>query len=76
MSAGDDVAEALKRVADAVEVSGNKDAAAFLDQFNEELEKPEPRKTLLRASWDNLVNALPTIGTIAGAAGAIAKLFG
>ena len=72
---GDDVAETLKEIADAVEASENKNTAAFFDQFNEELQKQEPRKTLLRVSWDNLVQALPTIGAIAGAAGAIAKLF-
>jgi hypothetical protein len=72
---GEDAADTLKKIADAVDASGNKEAAAFFDQFNEELQKPEPRKTLLRASWDNLVSALPTIGAIAGAAEAIAKLF-
>jgi hypothetical protein len=72
---GGDVADALKKIADAVDASGNKEAVEFFDQFNEELQKPEPRKTLLRSSWDNLVNALPTIGALAGAAEAIAKLF-
>jgi hypothetical protein len=72
---GDDAADALKKIADAVDASGNKEAVTFFDQFNEELQKPEPRKTLLRASWDNLVKALPTIGALAGAAEAVAKLF-
>jgi hypothetical protein len=47
-----------------------------LDQFNEELAKPAPRKSLLKRSWDNLVQVLPTVTTVAGAAAAIAKLFG
>jgi hypothetical protein len=73
--AGDGTAEALGKIADAVRTSGNTQAAEFLDQLNEELGKPQPRKGLLRASWDNLVKTLPAVTAIAGAAGAIAKLF-
>jgi hypothetical protein len=75
--AGDgDVADLIKKVADAVQASGNKEAAEIFDQLNEELQKPEPRKSLLRRSWDNLVSALPSVTAIAGAVGAIAKLLG
>ena len=72
---GEDTAEALRKVAEAVAQSGNKEAGELLDQFNEELAKTQPRKSLLKRSWENLVQVLPTIGAIAGAAEAIAKLF-
>jgi hypothetical protein len=47
----------------------------LLDQFNEELAKPQPRKGLLKRSWDGIVAVLPAVTAIAGAAAAIAKLF-
>lgn len=60
----------------AVAASGNKEAGELLDQFNEELAKPEPRKSLLKRSWDGLVQVLPTVTTVANATTAVAKLFG
>jgi hypothetical protein len=72
---GDDTAALLLRVAELVAKSGNKEAGELLDQFNEELSKPQPRKSLLRRSWDGLVAALPAVTSIAGAAAALAKLF-
>ena len=72
---GDETAEALKKVATAIAQSGNNEAGEILDQFNEELARAEPRKSLLKRSWENLVQVAPTIEKIAGAAEAIAKLF-
>jgi hypothetical protein len=72
---GDETAALLLRVAELVAKSGNKEAGELLDQFNEELSKPQPRKSLLRRSWDGLVAALPAVTSIAGAAAALAKLF-
>jgi hypothetical protein len=74
--ADEETAKVLIRVAEVVADSGNKEAGEILDQFNEELAKPVPRKSLLKRSWDNLVQVLPTVTTVAGAAAAIAKLFG
>jgi hypothetical protein len=71
----EETAEVLRNVSEAVARSGNKEAGEILDQFNEEITKPEPRKSLLKRSWDNLVQVLPAVTTVAGAAGAIAKLF-
>jgi hypothetical protein len=70
-----EAAKALLEVSKLVAKSGNKEAGELLDQFNEELAKPEPRKSLLKRSWDGLVLLLPTIKEVAGAAAAIAKLF-
>ncbi|WP_342726082.1 hypothetical protein AAFG07_03795 [Bradyrhizobium sp. B097] len=72
---GEETASILLKVAEFVAKSGNKEAGELLDQFNEELSKPQPRKSLLKRSWDGLLAALPTITTVAGAATAIAKLF-
>jgi len=74
--ADEETAKVLLKVAELVAGSGNKEAGEILDQFNEELAKPAPRKSLLKRSWDNLVQVLPTVTTVAGAAAAIAKLFG
>jgi hypothetical protein len=72
---GEDTAATLLKVTELVAQSGNKEAGEILDQFNEELGKPQPRKSLLKRSWDGLVAVLPAVNTIAGAAAAIAKLF-
>jgi hypothetical protein len=72
---GEDVAKALELVADVVSKSGNKRAGELFDSFNEELKKPEPKKSVLRSLWDGLVSALPTISTMAGVAQKIASLF-
>ncbi len=73
--AGEETAKVLLKVAEIVAASGNMEAGEILDQFNEELAKPVPRKSLLKRSWDNLVQVLPTVTTVAGAAAAIAKIF-
>ncbi|MGN7868456.1 hypothetical protein [Paracoccus sp. 22332] len=70
-----DVAEFIKSLADFVSKSGNKDAVELVDQLNEELSRPEPRASLMRRSWDNLVAILPVVKEMAGATGALAKLF-
>jgi len=72
---GEDTAKAIEQVADLVEKSGNSKAGELFAQFNEELQKPTPRKSVLQVTWDGLLGVLPTIGTIAGAAAEIAKLF-
>jgi uncharacterized membrane protein YdfJ with MMPL/SSD domain len=47
----------------------------LFEQFNEELQRPEPRKSVLSTAWDGIVKVIPAIGSIAGAAVAMAKLF-
>ena len=72
---GEETAQALRKVASAVAQSGNKEAGEILDQFNEELARAEPRKSLLKRSWESLVQTLPAIAQLAGAAAAIMRLF-
>jgi hypothetical protein len=72
---GEDIAQALTQVAGEVEKSGNKDAAAAFEQFNDELQKLEPKKPLLKALWNGVVNALPTIATPVDVVSKIEGLF-
>jgi hypothetical protein len=72
---GEDTAVILLKVSELVAQSGNKEAGELLDQFNEEFNKAQPRKSLLKRSWDGLVAVLLAVTSIAGAAAAIAKLF-
>ncbi len=46
----EETANALKRVEEEINKSGNKAAAENFESFNEELSKPEPRKSLLKTS--------------------------
>lgn len=71
----EDVTEFIRSLSDVVSKSGNKEAVELVDQLNEELSRPEPRTSLMRRSWENLVAILPAVKEIAGAAGALAKLF-
>jgi hypothetical protein len=66
----------LEGLARHVENSGNKEAGEIFDQFNEELQKPQPRKSVLRNAWEGLTKILPTVESIAGLASEIAKLIG
>jgi len=71
---GEETAKILLEVAKLVAASGNKEAGDLLDQFNEELAKPAPRKSLLKRSWEGLLQVLPGVAKVADAAKAIAKL--
>ena len=57
----EETADVLKKIADAIEKSNNKDATENFFSFNEELQKPEPKKAVLRSLWSGITNALPTI---------------
>ena len=70
------VANALKVIAEEIEKSGNKEAAENFDSFNEELQKPEPKKSVLRALWGGITAALPSILQMTDLVTNISKLFG
>jgi hypothetical protein len=78
-AAGDaDAAGALRKIAEVVAQSGNKEAGELFDLFNEELTRtppPPPRKSVLKSSWDGLVKTLPAIAAIAGAVAALGKFW-
>ncbi|MET7242482.1 hypothetical protein ABZT49_03880 [Methylobacterium sp. EM32] len=71
-----DIAEFVKELSNFVNNSGIQEAVELTDQLNEELSRSEPRKSLVRRSWEGLVSVLPAVKEMAGAAGAIAKFFG
>lgn len=66
---------ALVQVAEHIARSGNKEAAEMFSAFNEELQKDEPKKPVLRSLWDGMVRVLPDLATLADAASKISQLF-
>jgi hypothetical protein len=73
--ADEGTAAALKELADFIQHSGNTAAAENFDAFNAELQRQEPRKSLLRSLWNGVVEALPSIASLAGAIAKIVALF-
>lgn len=69
-------AELIKKVADIVEKSGDPKAIKLFNAFTDQLQNPQPDKTILESLWQSLMVALPAIGAIAGAVAGISKLFG
>lgn len=51
----------LKSITSAVEQSGNKEAVEQMEAFNDELNKTEPKKSLLKAFWNGVVAAVPAL---------------
>ena len=72
----EETAVALKKVADEIEKSRNKEAAENFESFNEELQKPEPRRATMHALWSGVTTALPTITQMTDVTTKIAKLLG
>jgi hypothetical protein len=72
---GEDVAKALVQIAEFIEKSGNREAGELFDTFNEELNKTEPKKSVLKRLWEGTETALPAIKTLSGAIAKLATLF-
>ncbi len=72
---GEEVAQALNQVEEEINKSGNKDAADTFNSFNEELQKPQPKKSVLQALWHGVVTAVPAIGQLSDVIGRIKTLF-
>lgn len=70
-----DTANALKVVAAEIEKAGNKEAAELFESFNEELQKPEPKRSVLRNFWNGIVEALPQLTSLAEVVVKISALF-
>ena len=68
-------ADALKKVAEEIECSHSKEAAETFASFQEELQRPEPRKAVLRALWSGVTVVLPTIIQMSDVATKVAKLW-
>lgn len=72
---GGAAAQALQLIAQIIEHSGNRDAAENFNALSEELDKPHPRKAILRSFWNGILAALPSIAETASIADGIAQLF-
>ncbi len=72
---GSTTADALKSVRDHVAKSDNKEAGELLDVFSEELEKPQPRKAVLKNVWEKVCQLVPSVTELAKACVEIGKLF-
>lgn len=70
----EETANALKKIAEEIVKSNNKDAAENFLLFNEELQKPGPKKSALRSLWSGITTALPTILQMTDVATKIDKL--
>lgn len=70
-----DTAEAIKTVAEEIEKSGNREAAELFESFNEELQKPQPKSSVLRNCWNGIIEALPTLGKLTEIVAKISTLF-
>jgi len=68
-------ANALVKIAEAVEKSGNHAAGAMFNEFSTEMAKPTRDKGKLRQYWEGLLAILPNLATLAEAAGKVAELF-
>lgn len=72
----EETAKALLQVEEAVNRSGNAEAVENFDAFNDELGKPEPKKSLLKTLWSGTLAVLPAIKELPGVVDSITKLFG
>ncbi len=72
---GGDVANALLQIAEFIEKSGNGEAGELFTTFNEEVNKPEPKKSVLKRLWEGTEKALPAIATLSEAIAKLATLF-
>ena len=71
----DDTAQALQQLAEEIEKSGNREAAETFEAFNEELQKPEPKKSILRSLFNGITEALPALSSMTDLIEKISKIF-
>ena len=61
MQFDEETANVIQQIAEIVEISKNAEAVELFEAFNEEISKPEPKKTLLKTFWNNLSSLLPDL---------------
>lgn len=72
---GEEVASALRAIAGFIEQQGNREAGELFDRFNEELNKPEPKKSVLKSVWAGIEKAIPIATALAEPVAKLAMLF-
>ena len=56
-------ANVIKQIAEIVEKSKNDEAKGYFEDFNEEINKPEPKKSRLKSFWNSLTSVLPVLSS-------------
>src|SRR5664279_2205820 len=69
-----DSVEALNKLVEFVEQSGNKEAGELTEELTQELAKPKPRKSLISTIWRGIQALLPDVSKILEITDGIAKL--
>jgi len=70
-----DTANAFREIAIEIEKSNNADAVENFNAFSEELQKQEPKNSLLSSLWNGVTRALPSILEMTEAVAKIVALF-
>jgi hypothetical protein len=53
----------LKQITEEVDKSGNKEAVENMEAFHTEIQKPEPKKGILKSLWNGVTTAIPALIT-------------
>jgi len=59
----EETASVIREIAGIVEKSKNAEAVELFNAFNEEINKPEPKKSLLKNIWNGLSSVLPVLSS-------------
>ena len=59
----EETANVIRQIAEIVEKSENAEAAEYFEAFNEEINKPEPKKSRLKSFWNSLSSVLPVLSS-------------
>ena len=59
----ENLANAIKEIAEIVEASGKNEAVEFFKAFTEEMNKTQPSKPVLKSIWNSLKDILPILST-------------
>jgi hypothetical protein len=71
-----DQANAMKQLGEMVKESGNEEAGELYEALAQEVQKPEPKKSLMQRYWDGIKTILPLVANAAAITGVIDKLVG
>jgi hypothetical protein len=71
-----DAARAMEELGQLVAESGNTEAGELYEALSEEIQKPQPKQSLMRSYWEAIQAALPLAANAATITGVIDKLVG
>ena len=70
-----ETANALLQAAEEIARANNREASELFASFNEELQKANPRKVVLKRLWNGILSILPSLAQLADVGVRISKLF-